>query len=320
MADVVKSERRGKCMERNNEEVVVLLNPQQLMEGQHLTFPRYRSILQQWHMLNGISLGIYEENQLVALLLAVPFKNYPYKVQIISIYVSKTHRLRGLGRQLMKEAEREVRRRGYQGLEIQYLDQRQDHQALETILESEGWAKPQVITRMYKRSIEGLKERWRYPKQGKVPRATSDIGFYLKPLHDLKNDQKHQILEGQGQWYPSQLNPFLHQGTPNRETSFVAMMNDSVIGWISTIETTQGNEKGIGYLTYFMRKEYRETLLGARLLIRSLQAHYELRDQRPQIIFEVAEINKAMLHIIGSRFTEDKLKPCYHKHLSYKKL
>lgn len=168
---------------------------------------------------------------------------------ILSAFVARAHRSRGIGTALLARLEDELRSRGCTELDLAYLTETPATLAIEMILKKRGWTPPQarmLICRADRRIFEAP---W-------IKRRRLPAGFSIFPWCELTPNERNAMQRQQElhPWYPEMLSPFRDEAMQEPENSLGLRRQGQVVGWLITHRISP---KMIRYSSLFVRAELR---------------------------------------------------------------
>lgn len=270
----------------------ILLNDSLLTSYLHLTYPIWRSRLQQpKYKESTIAIGVEIDSQQVGLAIAniIPHTN---KAQILSIYVKPKYRHQGIGGSLIRNLSHKLRILGCRELELRYTAQATTTFALEKLLARQGWSIPQPKMLVCHSITERMKQApWLYSYR--LPKA-----FSIFPLVELIS-QEYQIIQQQQAhepWYPEILSPFGGDLPVEPLNSLGLRYQGQVVGWMATHRITPDT---IRYTSLFVRQDLQRMGRAIPLIAEAIKL--QLKSNIPRYTCAAEVGNKSMVKFVRRR-------------------
>ena len=146
---------------------------------------------------------------------------------ILSLYVDRAHRGRGLATSLLQRIEEHVTRLGSNSLRIGYLEKSEQSAALERVLQKCGWPAP-VPHKVYATFRPSRMLEAPFMKDYELP-----AGFEMVLWRDLTESQRDMLREecDRADWIPYRLIPFRYEVNMETRNSLALLINGRVVGW-----------------------------------------------------------------------------------------
>ncbi len=271
---------------------VTLLNRVTIQPYLHLTYPLWRTRLQQLEAQESIiAMGVNIASQPVSLAIAelVP---YTHKAQILSIYVKSENRQQGIGGSLLRSLSQKLQTLGCRELELGYTAQTNSTDALEKLLNRQGWSIPQPKMLVCHSITERMKQApWLYS-------ARLPASFSIFPLIQLTN-QEYQIIQQQqalNPWYPEILSPFRGDLPVEPLNSLGLRYQGQVVGWMATHRIAPDI---IRYTNLFVRQDLQKMGRAIPLIAEAIKL--QLKSNIPRYTCAAEVGNKPMVKFVRRR-------------------
>ena len=239
---------------------------------ERMTFPYYRSFLRRiapdgpffayaaWRQSAG-------EAEPVALLLGT-YNVGAQSAEVLSLYVNREFRGRGVGRRLLEEAEAYLTARGIKRLRGSFVAFLPARAALERTLAARGFQSPVPLTRLYRFDREGkLAEAFRLKRYEKY-RSSSGLrrGYDLSPWKALSPVWQQTLAHRQNQpgWFKDWENPFRGEIPADPEYSYALWLDGEPVGWLVTHRLAPDL---LRYTHVFIREDLQRTGMAMALII-----------------------------------------------------
>ena len=267
-----------------------LLNHSTIQPYQHLTYPIWRTRLQQPFENLIIGIGADLDAQPVGLAMAniIPHNN---KAEIVSIYVQPKYRQQGIGGLLLTNLSQKLQAMGCTRLELSYTASATSI-ALERLLTQQGWSTPQPKMLVCHSITERMQQApWLYDYR--LP-AT----FTIFPLAELTSREYESIQQKQAiaPWYPEILSPFRGELPVEPLNSLGLRYQGQVVGWMATHRLAPDT---IRYTSLFVRQDLQKMGRAIPLIAEAIKL--QLKSNIPQYICAAAVENQTMIKFVRRR-------------------
>ncbi|MBD2082607.1 GNAT family N-acetyltransferase [Leptolyngbya sp. FACHB-17] len=238
------------------------LTPTNCQEFEALTFP---SLQKRWqtHQQRGNLGGVVAIVGGVMVGLAI-VDLFPEGAEVLSLFVVPEYRQHGIGAQLLHYVETALRRLKCPQVQIRYRVSDLTNQALEAILNHQGWQAPKTDFLITKTTIEALKQApwvYQYPLPPK---------FTVFPWLELTKAERGGILHRRS--YPESLNPFHSDPRLEPINSLGLRYQGEVVGW--TINHRVATDT-IRYSTMYVEPQFQRLGRGFSLLTEAIKRQIE---------------------------------------------
>lgn len=211
---------------------------------ERFTFPAYRELLSEPRS-DVVGVVAWRSNAPIGLALARLRK---WDSELLSLFVSKENRNRGIGTQLLAHLEECLAHIGIDSIRTTFMTGKPGSIALERVLEKSGWKAPQVRMLVIRCSLQ---KSWDAPwiRPRPLPPGTSII-----PWENVSGEQKEQILRSQQSkpWIPDELVPTRKEKDFDCATSLALREHDRIVGWLITHRL---DEETLRFTCNFVRKD-----------------------------------------------------------------
>lgn len=207
----------------------VLVTPPVAPALAEMTFPLYRQLMASSDP-GVVAIAAMKEGQPIALVLA----RFLASAELLSLYVSPSHRRQGVGRSLLAALEAELNRRGCRDVATTWIRKSPGVDVFADLLQGQGWSPPQPRMILY------LAERARLAHANWILGFTTlPPGHTIVPWSDVTPEQiqtLRQAIRFEG-WVPAGLIPFDHMGTapdgslPEPQLNLACIAWGEVVGW-----------------------------------------------------------------------------------------
>lgn len=192
-----------------------------------LAFPRWRKLLAQVDTAaEAAAIGAELFAEPVGLIL-YSFNHKNENAYLHSIYVRPKYRRMGIATRLVQLMERHAASKQIHTVQCDYIAEEEKGSALEEMLRKLQWglpANPLVTFRISTASM--FQDRWihEYGLPGNIA---------LFPWHELKDEERREIEQGQDRWYPVNLTPFRRENLFDPGLSMGLRYQGRVAGWFT---------------------------------------------------------------------------------------
>lgn len=282
-----------------NDYSIRLLAPDEAYSFRKMTYGRYKPFLAWVGNAKGdvFPVGLFKKDVPAGLLLAFRHETSD-EADILSLFIEKEHRGKGLSKKMLNLLEDSCRERGAKSLKIFYLSDRPFVPILENLLSKSEFSapKPEAFICKCDRSFANLSML----DYTQLPEGYETFPWMSLPFAKREELMKQWTAED---WFDERLSPFGGEDMIVSECSLGLRCGDEVIGWtvchMITVDTIQ-------YTTLFIKPEIQGVGIGVALQMRSLRAHLltSLLDRVPYGQFIVRYDNKPRLKVAKNRFAK----------------
>jgi len=261
---------------------------------QSFTFPLYRSHLQQLSPQGSVvAIGALENERSPIGLALAEIEADRKSATMLSIFVHRNYRNRGIGTALLQRLEVELAKRGCTKVQLNYTTSHSLAFALERLIQKCNWQTPiprQLVCKCDHRNLDApwLDRDYRLPSS-----------FTLFPWQEITTRERNLLHRQQQteQWIPPGLVPFQHE-TNLDFNSFGLRYQNEVVGWILTHRLTPDT---IRYTCAYIRPELQKLARIIYLYQKSIKLHMT-RPDIPHAIWTVPFRFKSHVGFILKRF------------------
>jgi len=204
-----------------------------------MTFPAYRHLLDlvpaprhldnpKMAPIQPLAVGALADGEPVGLALAELPLEESGQAELLSLFVSKGWRRRGVGTSLVRAMEEEIAARGQTSVRAVYMTGKASIELVERILSRRGWQPP--VTRMVsvRFTVDDI-DRWPY-----LDRYPVRQGCEVFPWVELTDDERAELERGQAEsgWIARDLQPWDHEERLEPITSVGMRCHGEVVGWV----------------------------------------------------------------------------------------
>lgn len=270
-----------------------LLNHSTIQPYQHLTYPIWRTRLQQPELKNLIiGIGADVAAQPVGFTIAniIPHTN---KAQISSIYVEPKYRQQGIGGSLLRSLSQKLQMLGCRELELGYTAQATTTVALEKLLSQQGWSIPQPKMLVCHSTTERMQQA-PWLSNYRLPDT-----FSIFPLVQLTSREYESIQQRQAiaPWYPEILSPFRGELPPVEPLNSLGLRyQGQVVGWMATHRIAPDT---IRYTNLFVRQDLQKMGRAIPLIAEAIKL--QLKSNIPRYTCAAEVGNKPMVKFVRRR-------------------
>jgi GNAT superfamily N-acetyltransferase len=210
--------------------------------GESMTFPAYRHLLArqptvrlpsepEQRPIQPVALVVRASEGPVAMALAeLPVRREDGAPELLSVFVAREHRGRGIGTGLVEAMEEVLAERGAEAVEAVYTTGKPSIAAVERIFEKRGWEPPtmRAITVRFTPQ-EAMSTPW-YGRMGLLPKGAEIFSW-----KDLTAAERTHLWESneRAPWIPNSLRPWRHDSVGFDTVSSVGLRyRGEVVGWV----------------------------------------------------------------------------------------
>ncbi|MEZ7893055.1 MAG: GNAT family N-acetyltransferase [Candidatus Wallbacteria bacterium] len=279
---------------------IKLLRSSETQHFNNMTYGQYKPFLAWMDVINDrlFPIGLYRAGRPAGLLLGLNQLNTPGKADIMSIFIEKEFRRRGLALKMIDFFEQQCRESKIKTISTFYFDNRPFVTIINNLLDKCGFlpAEPELYYCKCDKSIADMP----ITEYTKLP-----DGFETFSWTDIPSAEKKQLmgeLEGQG-FFDQRISPFINEKVIVPEISLGLKAGKNIIGWAIC---SYYDENTICYNSIFIMPQYQGAALGIALQMRSIRGHLltELSQKYPYAIFMVRYDNHARLKMVKKKFSK----------------
>lgn len=278
------------------------------------TTKKYRQILMCCQRPNVIAVGVKAGGEPCGLLLAVYEPRNKLKEPetwwLLSFFIARKKRRCGLGGAAWDKAVEEIRKNGGTGLGFQCVLAQEEYEELSSFLKKR--CQQTIIHTMatiFRLNAEEVGKS-NFGKSCENGAFQIESQFCVLSFDEMSRAQKELLKNGEAQWYPENLSPFIMEAQRDDACTIFASdgQGGEIVGWINVPAVNGGRD--MLYRSFFTKPEYRKTKLGFYLLTISIRRHLERYRDRG-VLFAVAEDNPRMERYVRRLFREVQMKISY---------
>ncbi|MFQ5814436.1 MAG: GNAT family N-acetyltransferase [Anaerolineae bacterium] len=238
-----------------------------------------------------ITLPFEKEGQFIGLTLG-EIRPDGASAEMLSLFVAREHRRRGVGTTLLAHLEKALTRMGCRYVDLVYRSDWPCVAAIERLLHRRGWASPQT------RALIGKTDRERMAEALRLHQFRLPDGFAIFPWSEITPQERQEIQQRQEteQWYPPVLAPFQEEDRIEPLNSLGLRYQGRVVGWMITHRTAPDT---IQYTSLFVQKEFQSLGRAIPLLMESIRR--QVSSEVPYAIFMVDVENDPTVKLVYRR-------------------
>lgn len=209
--------------------------------------------------------------------------------RIMSLRVKPDHANNKLGFRLLIALEENLKKEGFERLELQFRSHWKSLFILEKLLQKTKWKQPEFHMRICQSLVEQA-----FPVFHKGHQLPYDYTFTKWKL--VSDQEKEDIKKQQDQikWYPEEVSPFILTDIIETEVSLALRFKGQIVGWLII---HQISNETLEYTSLFIDETHRSfkmghLLMGEGILSQSKQKKF------PKFLFTVKATNQLMLKFI----------------------
>ncbi|WP_375562850.1 TIGR03032 family protein [Bernardetia sp. OM2101] len=195
----------------------------------NLSFPRL-DILKTTRQLNEPLIIINAQNDNQQIGTAIIELQPNGSAQLLSWYILPPFRKMGIGRELLSQSEKLLRKNKFNSIHLEYRSDWTSLSTFEHILKQKKWEEPKAKVYLCKSSMDViLKAPW-------MNKFNLPTGMELFLWKDVTQEEKNEILKKKEtqNWYPDYLSPFQHEANIDITSSTGLRYKGKIIGWMIT--------------------------------------------------------------------------------------
>jgi GNAT superfamily N-acetyltransferase len=262
-----------------------------------MTFPAYRA-----RVGNGaLAVGLYSGRQPAGLALIAVDRDQKM-AELLSLYVDRPYRARGLGSTLLSHAEFVLARANVPLVHTVWSGSLPGAAAFEGVLAKSGWSAPHkrmITLRGDMAGDFGQEVRDKYPKYASpdcLPRK-----YRLTRWGDMTRADRLFIRSKQGQpnWHEHRADPFREEQILERDNSLILRQEDEIVGWLTVHRTAPDV---LRYTDVFIRADLKRA--GAVSIAMVTHAFWlQLAEGTPTLTMATEKDNEPLLRMYQKRMS-----------------
>jgi GNAT superfamily N-acetyltransferase len=256
-----------------------------------LTHPRHRALLESFNPSDVFAIGVSAGGEPIGLALATT--RGADVATILSVYVARDFRNRGIGTELLRVLERNLADCGFNHGELSYACSEPSTPIVERFLSKCGWSSDGERMFAFIESAEILLSAW--SREAVLPDSYS-----IAPWLSITPEERETLRQSQEneRWIPENLNPFRFEKGLEPSTSLILRRGENVVGWLLTHRLDSST---LEYANLFVRPSLNRvgnTFASLALLSEGVRRTVESMGKETRGQFCVAATNKAFLRFI----------------------
>lgn len=260
-------------------------------EYEALTFPSIQKQAQAKPITEPlVTLAASHQGQFVGLALAeiLPAGD---TARVLSLFVARGHRRRGVGATLLAHLEHALTHEGCTRVTLAYRSNWPSVPAIERILQKRDWIPPQTRLLIGKTDKRIAEAPW-------LDDASLPDGFTVFPWTELTDEEREAIQRRQEEeeWYPQALTPFQVEDRLEPINSLGLRHQGRVVGWMITHRTAPDI---IQYTSLFLEPELQGQGRALPLLTEAIRRQMAVVEEIPYGIFQVEVENEPMTKFLN---------------------
>ncbi len=240
-----------------------------LSEYEKYTFPNLRDKMKTMDIIDPLlAILVKSENMVVGLAVAEFNRSKDFS-EILSLYISQDHRLKGLGRKLIYYTTRALAQAGFEEARIYFRSNWESKGFIDKIAETENWTAPLTLMHIFKSNLN-YKDKVIWTHDLHLPE-----GIRIEIWRDIKKEYKDELIRRieNDKSIPRYLSPFSNTDKIEDINSVGLIKKNEIIGWNIIYRI---NTDTLEYNNLFIHKEYRKNIiLPIALISRSVKLQIE---------------------------------------------
>jgi GNAT superfamily N-acetyltransferase len=261
-----------------------------LSEYEKYTFPSLRDKMKTMEIVDPLlAILVKSEDIIVGLAIAEFDKNKNYS-EILSLYIEKEHRLKGLGSKLVYYINRVLAKAGFDEARIYFRSDWENKGFINKLAEKDNWTTAVTLMHIFKSNLE-YKDKVNWTQDLHLPE-----GIKIELWGDIDKKYKEAIRQyiENDKSFPQYLSPFINADKIEKLNSVGLIKKNEIIGWNIIYRI---NKDTLEYNNLFIQREYRKNIkLPIALINRSVQL--QIKNNITNFVWIIDSADLRMLNFI----------------------
>ena len=261
-----------------------------LSEYEKYTFPNIRDKMKTMDIIDPLlAITVKSENIIVGLAIA-EFNRSKSFSEILSLYINKEHRHKGLGRKLVYYISRALAQAGFEEARIYFRSNWESKGFIDKIVETENWTTPVTLMHIFKSNMD-YKDKVIWTQDLHLPE-----GIRIEIWRDINKKYKDELKQRieYDKFIPQYLSPFKNTDKIENLNSVGLIKRNEIIGWNIIYRI---NKDTLEYNNLFIQKKYRKNIILPIALI-SRSVKLQIKNNITNFVWLVDNSDMRMLNFV----------------------
>ena len=287
MVSLFKMQNQSKAMYQ-----ITAFRHSQLDLFQGMTFPSFHHLLDRIETEEAIFAYTASYSDQPAALIVGEISAQDKTAEILSIFVEPSHRCRGVGTELVRYLDDQLRARGCPSISLKYISGKPTNDAFERMLQKCLWSEPEVQEIVCKGHVNnGIQMPW-------VTRNNYfDDSYHMFPWRKI-TDEEISSIQRQRDIIPGDLYPLQYNHNMEEINSFGLRYQGEVVGWLISHRISPDT---IRYTCSFIRQDLQKIGRNLGLMAEAIKRQHQA--QVPYIIWTTPIHHQGMVEFTKKRIS-----------------
>jgi len=261
-----------------------------LSEYDKYTFPNLRDKMKTMDIIDPLLAILVKSEDIIVGLAIAEFDRSKNYSEILSLYINKEHRRKGLGSKLVYYINRVLAKAGFDEARMYFRSNWESKGFIYKLVEKDKWTTPVTLMHIFKSNLE-YKDKVIWTQDFHMPE-----GIKIELWSDINKKYKEalkQLIENDKS-IPQYLSPFINTDKIENLNSVGLIKETEIIGWNIIYRI---NKDTLEYNNLFIRSEYRANIkLPIALINRSVQL--QIKNNITNFVWIIDSADLRMLNFI----------------------
>ncbi len=261
-----------------------------LSEYDKYTFPNLRDKMKTMDIIDPLLAILVKSEDIIVGLAIAEFDRSKNYSEILSLYINKEHRRKGLGSKLVYYINRVLAKAGFDEARMYFRSNWESKGFIYKLVEKDKWTTPVTLMHIFKSNLE-YKDKVIWTQDFHMPE-----GIKIELWSDINKKYKEalkQLIENDKS-IPQYLSPFINTDKMENLNSVGLIKETEIIGWNIIYRI---NKDTLEYNNLFIRSEYRANIkLPIALINRSVQL--QIKNNITNFVWIIDSADLRMLNFI----------------------
>jgi GNAT superfamily N-acetyltransferase len=261
-----------------------------LSEYEKYTFPNLRDKMKTMRIVDPLLAIQVKSEDIIAGLAIAEFDRSKNYSEILSLYVKKEYRRKGLGSKLVYYINRALGKAGFNEARIYFRSNWDSRGFIDKLVEKDNWTTPVTLMHIFKSNLE-YKDKVIWTQDMHLHEDLK-IELWSELNNEYKAALKHRIENDHS--VPEYLSPFINTDKIENLNSVGLLKKDEIIGWNIIYRI---NKDTLEYNNLYIIQEYRTNIkLPIALISRSV--HLQIKNNITNFVWLINSNDLKMLNFI----------------------
>jgi len=261
-----------------------------LSEYEKYTFPNLRDKMRTMEIIDPLLAILVKSEDIIVGLAIAEFDRSKNYSEILSLYINKEHRHKGLGSKLVYYINRVLAKAGFDEARIYFRSNWESKGFIYKLVEKDNWTKPVTLMHIFKSNLK-YKDKVIWTQDLNLPE-----GIRIEPWSDINKklkDTLKQLIENDKS-IPQYLSPFINTDKIENINSVGLIRKNEIIGWNIIYRI---NKDTLEYNNLYIRTDYRTNIKLPIALI-STSVKLQIKNNITNFVWLIDNSDLRMLNFI----------------------